>query len=447
MSNFYTPSFESEAELEFQPAIPEVLPMEKMYNIQVGNKSYNISGASLSSDSPSYFTNHFSKLENADKTLFIDRSPRVFDKIIMHLQGYYLEVLSPMEFVYLFSDAFYFSLPRLQELLYKFDIFADIGNHAFKFSKKIISSEGNYPNFFSIAYNSIFRDPTTLLASKNVVRPPPQAPIALPDRCPKLFAMIVDFLKGYDRAIDSSVLRGALIRECRYYHFLALEQKLVAHHIFINPFTLNEEILLYLDNIKRKGLSICLDGDQKQNNASNTASNDDLSNFTVNLAQPELYTAVKYRRPYMDIKERDLVVQIDSNETFLMFDKYSRTVKLKFVNDISKTVRNTFKQLVDNPIINSTSFQFTQAESDKIQTATIANAEILKSTHLKLNGVELKEGWIDDLLSQQSQEELVLSVVKSQWKVEVKLDEAKFVAIKLEGVTSNFNWNRQLDFL
>ena len=73
---------------EFNPAVFEVLPHEKVYSIQVGYKLFRLSGLSLSSDAPSYFTKFFSQEENEEKVLFFDRSPQIFEKIYNHLQGY-----------------------------------------------------------------------------------------------------------------------------------------------------------------------------------------------------------------------------------------------------------------------------------------------------------------------------------------------------------------------
>lgn len=54
----------------FDPNIPQILPHDKMYNIQIGTKLFKISGASLSSDGPSYFTNYFIKKDSENKYNF-----------------------------------------------------------------------------------------------------------------------------------------------------------------------------------------------------------------------------------------------------------------------------------------------------------------------------------------------------------------------------------------
>ncbi|ODV63414.1 uncharacterized protein ASCRUDRAFT_30864, partial [Ascoidea rubescens DSM 1968] len=188
----------NDIEPEFEPSIPDVLPHEKLYTIQIGGNSFSISGASLSSDSPSYFTNYF--IKNPDKTILsIDRSPTVFEKIYSHLQGYHISIETPLEFVYLFSDSFYYNLPTLKKYIYTYPYyFIIIGNSSFKFNKNLIDSNhlkfGNYPNFFSISYNSIFKDPTILIQSKNLIRPPPQAPIILKKNDENLFKIILNIL-------------------------------------------------------------------------------------------------------------------------------------------------------------------------------------------------------------------------------------------------------------
>lgn len=91
---------------EFDPSIPAILPHDKVYLIQVGYKLFKLSGASLLSDAPSYFTTYFLQEENKDSVLFIDRSPTVFEKIYNHLQGYHINIENDYEFVYLLQDSY-----------------------------------------------------------------------------------------------------------------------------------------------------------------------------------------------------------------------------------------------------------------------------------------------------------------------------------------------------
>ena len=72
---------------------PSILPPEKVFPIQIGSELFRLSGASISSDAPSYFTQFFEEQlkQNQDsggvRTLYIDRDPETFRDVARHLQG------------------------------------------------------------------------------------------------------------------------------------------------------------------------------------------------------------------------------------------------------------------------------------------------------------------------------------------------------------------------
>ncbi|KAG7140914.1 hypothetical protein HYQ46_007912 [Verticillium longisporum] len=80
--------------------IPRILPHERVFPIQIGSQLFKLSGASISSDAPSYFSQYFycqikraqetgEDLSTAIRTLYIDRDPETFHDISLHLQGYH----------------------------------------------------------------------------------------------------------------------------------------------------------------------------------------------------------------------------------------------------------------------------------------------------------------------------------------------------------------------
>jgi hypothetical protein len=100
--------------------IPHVLPHERVFPIQIGTELFKLSGASLSSDSPSYFSQYFKcQIANAEekgedlgsaiRTLYIDRDPATFRDISLHLQGYHIKPRDGQHFVRLFADAQFYS--------------------------------------------------------------------------------------------------------------------------------------------------------------------------------------------------------------------------------------------------------------------------------------------------------------------------------------------------
>lgn len=115
------------------PSMPMVLPARKVFPIQIGDKLFRLSGASISSDgksilrhsalrmladirrAPSYFSQFFEEQlrlnEGAGsvRTLYIDRDPATFEDISLHLQGYHIQPRDGPHFVKLFADAQFFS--------------------------------------------------------------------------------------------------------------------------------------------------------------------------------------------------------------------------------------------------------------------------------------------------------------------------------------------------
>jgi hypothetical protein len=116
--------------------IPNILPHERVFPIQIGSELFRLSGASISSDgmclnpdskngntdkprAPSYFSQFFqcqleAARENGDdsnsvRTLYIDRDPVTFKDISLHLQGYHVTPRDGAHFVKLFADAQFYS--------------------------------------------------------------------------------------------------------------------------------------------------------------------------------------------------------------------------------------------------------------------------------------------------------------------------------------------------
>jgi hypothetical protein len=96
--------------------IPNILPHERVFPVQLGSELFKLSGASISSDAPSYFSQYFicqikraeeagQDIASAIRTLYIDRDPITFRDISLHLQGYHVQPRDATHFVRLFADA------------------------------------------------------------------------------------------------------------------------------------------------------------------------------------------------------------------------------------------------------------------------------------------------------------------------------------------------------
>ncbi|KAK9352613.1 hypothetical protein V1523DRAFT_413381 [Lipomyces doorenjongii] len=276
--------------------IPQILPHEQVFSIQVGDTLFRLSGASLSSDAPSYFTQFFKSQRHSNfkeyPVLYIDRSPEVFRDIVRHLQGYYVIPKDAYHFVYLYADAHYYQLPKLAKLLFNSEIFVRIGSCQFTIPRELFTKPGDSPNFFTLGFSSFFASPQEVFpGTRGLIRPPAVAPPSVPAHSNDLFAQLLQALKGTPIKFESPEHRDALLRECRYYHFRGLEQRLIPFAISKNLLTGREEISIRLKDFKPQGASIEKSDTERRR--------------------------MEYKRPFVDDEARELVVQVEKNEFIL----------------------------------------------------------------------------------------------------------------------------------
>jgi hypothetical protein len=314
---------------DFDPSIKNVLPLEKIYTLQIGSEQFHVSGASLSSDSPSYFTNFFLNEQNKDKILIIDRSSEIFRLILQHLQGYHLEIPNADVFTRLFNDALYYSLPQLMKNLtikneYYYTI---IESEYLKIPRKIMSdsAKGNYPSFFSVSNDALYRDISPLMINRNWIRPPPQAAPHL-SRPLSLLKDLISLLENVEIQIKSKEHRRSLIKEAKYYRFYGVVQKLIDHRIIFNSLTNDEEIIVELSHIDHKFITL----------------------------KPGCeYSLFYYQRPYeIDTEARLLNFQIESNNDVLL-DSETKTliIKQKTLSKLARILKSLLSKNQKNTTI------------------------------------------------------------------------------------------------
>lgn len=435
---------------EYDPQIPKYLPFEKVYLVQVGHKLFKISGASLSSDGPSYFTKYFLSDTNEEKILFVDRNPRIFEKIYNHLQGYQINVADDYEFIHLWTDSYYFSLPKLQKYLNQEDVFATIGNQSFKIPKSLFLKDGNYPNFFTISYDTLLADNRKLIEEKKMLRPPNIRPATVNNRSPKLFEDILELLRGNDLVVRDNHHRRLLIKECRYYRFLELEQRVIKHRIINNPFIEGkQEIIIDINDLSADGVL-----------------NDSPSN--------ELKTPVHYKRPFIDEPKRPLIVQmaidIDNTgkkhclEAKVIINRNLGFVMLQLSNHLCHKFTHVFKSITEDYLNQNMNYK-------NPYVCIYANLHGCKAI---INGLEMKKDWVNDILNPESSNALTpntdgyvddeheskkrkqnikgdlieIKVIKSLWRLYTRGKKVRMHALLLKGVTDEFSFNKEsLDFL
>ncbi|KAL2401442.1 hypothetical protein ABEF93_006162 [Exophiala dermatitidis] len=291
---------------------PSILPPEKVFPIQIGSDLFRLSGASISSDAPSYFTQFFEDQirQNEEtggvRTLYIDRDPSTFRDVVRHLQGYYVKPVDGSHFVKLFADAQFYSLPRLIDQLFESEIYIQIGERHFQIPKDIFSEPGNSPNFFSLGFAVFFSSPGEVfpgLDRRGLLRPPSITPPAVPGRSGEIFAELLHLLRGYPLHVRNESHRAELLRDCRYFHLRGLEQKIIAHEISYNLQRQKQEICLRLEDVKPSGVSY--------------KSDDDSASRDRSTATATTGGWVYYARPFVDDTSYEMVVEIGGESTFL----------------------------------------------------------------------------------------------------------------------------------
>lgn len=322
----------------FNPSIPEILPHEHVLSIQVGSELFKLSGASLSSDAPSYFTTFFLKHKDLPPhqwpTLYIDRSPKVFRMIVSHLQGYYVMPEDDVDYIYLMLDANYYHLPRLITQLSQSEIHIRIGCQPFRISRNIFNSPGNSPNFFTLGFSTFFGSDIAP-PNQSFKRPPPIAPPTVPQRSGELFNDLLRALQGSRLEIKNEKHRQLLLAECRYYRFLGLEQTLISHSIQQNRLRGTEEIVLDLHSIRPKQMKFRKITDSMiPFSAKQFVMDKQKSQGSQNPIEFKPLS-VTYKRPFADTIDRELIIQLNSSEyscfepAILMYTPASASTQFK----------------------------------------------------------------------------------------------------------------------
>lgn len=206
----------------------------------------------------------------------------------------------------LFADAQFYSLPRLISQLYEESIFMSIGHREFQIPRDLFSDPGNTPNFFSLGFAIFFSNRDEIFPGLNrqgLIRPPSILPPSVPGRSADTFAELLHLLRGYPVHIRDDEHRASLLRDCRYFNFKGLEQRLIPHAITFNQARRRDEIALRLEDILKSGISV-------------------LPDPLLVAGQPGADPAagwVNYARPFVDEKPAELVLEIGGENMRLHF--------------------------------------------------------------------------------------------------------------------------------
>lgn len=495
MSN--SPTVATLSQEYFDPNIPQILPHEKMYKIQVGKSLFKISGASLSSDGPSFFTEYFSKKRspannndaNNDGTessenevLFIDRSAEVFEWIYQHLQGYIIEIKDEVQYTMLFADAMYYNLPRLRSLLKETDYyFSNIGGQSFKIAKNLFRRKGDSPNYFEIYAATVYIDVEELIISRKLLRPPPHSAPYVP-RSSEYFKDLLTLLGGATLDLDDN-RRDALIKECRYYRFLNLEQRLIKSHVSYNPTTKKEEICLLLKDLSKKCITFpassafptspCFEEELCSVDECDPLlkTYEQPTNKKIKLNVTEKYNdswnMLCYKRPFLDNHARELIFQIDSTDCTIIFNKESQSIHVDITGESAQKFEALFGSHTPNtPFgalnLNNYHYRFpSDSTQAKVETHYLFPACIYLCD-LDVNGIKISQ--VQNLLTDKNRfndkvidvsdplgvklcSGLKLYLRKSLWKLAMKDGKIMLLAIKAIAFNGTKEYYRGYEYL
>jgi hypothetical protein len=226
-------------------------------------------------------------------------------------------------------------VPRLVSQLFEDNLYISIGGREFRVQKDLFTSPGDSPNYFTLGFAFMFSSAETVfpgLDRDGLLRPPSIIPPSVPSRSSEIFAELVHLLKGYPIHIRNEEHRAELLRDCRYFLFKGLEQKLIPHQISYNQLRARDEITLRLEDIRQPGLSVLSDPSILPTFSPHSPDAQPRSN-------PIVMGWVNYARPFVDDRPYELVVEIGSEQTRLN----TSTMRAEFFGDGKKRITRLFE--------------------------------------------------------------------------------------------------------
>lgn len=360
------------------------------------------------------------------------------------------------------------AVPRLKGQLFEEDVHIYIGERGFRVQKDLFSAPGNSPNYFDLGFGTMFSSPRSLFPGLNLeglLRPPPIKPPSVPQRSADVFADLLHLLRGYPLHIRNEEHRAELLRDCGYYMFKGLEQKLIPHRISFNIERQKDEITVRLEDIRKHGLSVEMDPPF-----------DDSINADAHSSAPRVSGWVTYSRPFVDSDHFELTVEIGQECTIL--DTMSARADIGF--DARKRINRLCEAVANKLNIPYRQSRLSNKTTDEARNhrLSLVNADDgfrvrFEDTSITLNGKtwgpeeaeefarlmnisnpnlhpSKKRKYLDERSSSQEP----WTVNTGQWRLELQnvphdehAVECVLVAVKLDAVTDQSAHNDQRSFL
>ncbi|KAI8374876.1 hypothetical protein BD560DRAFT_422893 [Blakeslea trispora] len=226
------------------------------FTINVCDRSFLLSWKSLISDGPcNFFTRHFIKNRDVSRVLHIDRNLDTFILIARHLRGYPVVAKDYCQHQDLLSDAHYFGLEKLTQLLSQF-VYLNVGGTSFRLRWDLFDRDGPR-NYFTVFLKQSVFSPHTALG---------ESPPIYIERDPNVFKDIIRHLQGYSISIRDEQHRKQLLSDAQFYLLRKLSDKLksslstqdlLLHYQDVRPQCfLVEDTILYRQGQETFSLSI-----------------------------------------------------------------------------------------------------------------------------------------------------------------------------------------------
>ncbi|CAI4046100.1 hypothetical protein SKDZ_12G1580 [Saccharomyces kudriavzevii ZP591] len=466
---------------------PDLLPSNDIFEIRIGQKLFEVSGAALNSDGPNFFTQFFT-VHDKNIVLFVDRSEEVFIMIYRHLQGYTPDIKDEIQFSTLFTDALYFQLPKLTKLLKEYDYyFINVGGVSFKVPKSLFHQEGNQQNYFEMISRTCYKEIEQWKLDGKSDFPPPQ-PSSFVARSPEFFQDLLSLLGGAEVKL-SDKRTASLIKESRYYRLSRLEQELVKAKTIYNPLTNCQEICIALNSVSKTGVTIeelsspysdtqsvasCVNEDAgyagaAANTRTESSRNDDAEPPTKKVKQSldkhdGYWNMVKYQRPYIDTISHDLIFQLHSDQCKIIFNKKDKTVHVDLSKEAAELLEDKFSDvLLKTPSIKIDLSEYKvklrdsqmQIESHLIIPACVSICDlVINGTQCcnifsLVNDSKCKERVLDctNLKNLNCTHGLKLHLSRSMWKLGINNGRIILIAVKAETFSGTKEYCKLIDFL
>ncbi|SMN21634.1 similar to Saccharomyces cerevisiae YDR132C Putative protein of unknown function [Maudiozyma saulgeensis] len=465
------------------------LPDDKIYTINMGTEVFKLTGLSFNSDSPNYFTEFFTK--NDGKTdLFLDRNSLSFKRIMKHLQGYYLDIVDEDEYSMLLADSIFYGFNKLTTDIKESPYYyANIGGKSFKFLKKLFRRDGDSNNYFQVFSNTINSEIEYRFVNNKLSVVPISSNFV--SRSPEYFQMLLDLLSGSTLTLSSD-LRDTLIKECKYYRFQNLEQRLINVYRNTNPFSDVAEIKIQLNDINSKGLTSpiekhmisqlnnhCMtnktgcknsssqngeDCDNSSNNSSDNENNDNEPERKKrkNNENQRPWDMVRYKRPFIDDVSAELIFQLNPNENSLIFNKYNKIIHMDITGNSLRTFDRAFNAFLSRQgiTLNNYKRKFAATKGGKERDHLVLPA-CISISDLQVNGVQCRnicqlitDSKFNDVVYDVSGKDdkkyspgLKLHLLKSLWKLGIKDGQIMLIAIKLDSFSGLKEFNKLTEFI